>query len=210
MAENVTAFPLAWPHWVKRCASRQRAKFATKRDVRSQSSGYSWKESVQLTVADARRRLQGELDRLGARNAVLSTNVELRLDGQPRSDRREPDDPGAAVYFTLKGKQLCMPCDKWDRVADNIAAIAAHIDAVRRIERYGVQSVEEAFAGFVALPPPLSWRQILGVDEKAGIETVEATFRRLAAQHHPDRGGSTVKMAELNAARDAARRELGA
>jgi phenylpropionate dioxygenase-like ring-hydroxylating dioxygenase large terminal subunit len=31
-----------------------------------------------------------------------------------------------------------MPCDRYTRVADNIAAIAAHIDATRAIERHGV------------------------------------------------------------------------
>lgn len=200
---SVQAYPLQWPHWVKRCTSRQAAKFGKK------VSNGRWQESNSLTVADARDRLQRELDLLGARGPILSSNIELRLDGQPRSGI-EPNDPGIAVYFTLKGKQLCMPCDKWDRVADNIAAIAAHIDAIRRIERYGVQSVEEAFAGFVALPPPLSWRQILGVADGADAKVCEAAYRALARQHHPDNGGSTVKMAELNQARDAMRQEIGA
>lgn len=198
------AYPLQWPHWVKRCASRQSARFS-KRGTNS----LGWQTTKLLTVADARDRLQRELDLLGARGPVLSTNIELRLDGQPRSGI-EPNDPGIAVYFTLKGKPLCMPCDKWDRVADNIAAVAAHIDAVRRIERYGVQSVEEAFAGFAALPPPLSWRDILEVTDGIDLAAGEAAYRRLARKHHPDNGGSTVKMAELNQARDAMRRELGA
>lgn len=104
---------------------------------------------------------------------------------------------------------MCMPCDKWDRLPDNIAAIAAHIDATRKIERYGVQSVEEAFAGFVALPPPLNWKQILGV-RGVSLDEAESAYRELAKRHHPDRGGSVVKMAELNQARDAAREALGA
>jgi hypothetical protein len=33
---------------------------------------------------------------------------------------------------------------------------------------------------------------------------IEAAYKRLALEHHPDRGGSTEKMAALNAARDAA------
>jgi hypothetical protein len=42
------------------------------------------------TIAEAIARLQGELDRLGAADVVLSTNVELRLDGLPRADRAAP------------------------------------------------------------------------------------------------------------------------
>jgi hypothetical protein len=34
-------------------------------------------------------------------------------------------------------------------VADNIAAIAAHIDAIRRQDRYGVGTLDQAFAGYV-------------------------------------------------------------
>lgn len=198
------AYPLQWPHWVKRTASRQNAAFHKKVDT-----GRGWSQSKLLTVADARTRLQDELDRLGARSAVLSTNCELRLDGQPRSDSN-PADPGVAVYFLLKGKQMCMPCDKWGRVADNIAAIAGHIDAIRKIERYGVQSVDEAFAGFVALPPPLQWRDIFQVPVDADLAAGEKAYRDLARRHHPDNGGSTLKMAELNQARYAMRKELGA
>lgn len=39
---------------------------------------------------------------------------------------------------------------------------------------------------------------------------VEARFKELARQHHPDVGGDPVLMAKLNAARDAARLELEA
>ena len=83
---------------------------------------------------------------------VVSTNIETRNDGMPRSDRRDPVDPGVAVYFRANDTDYCMPCDKWNRVADNIAAIAGHIEAIRRIERYGVQTLNDAFSGFVALP----------------------------------------------------------
>jgi hypothetical protein len=58
------------------------------------------------------------------------------------------------VYFKLHGKDRVLACDKWDRVADNIAAIAAHIDAIRRQDRYGVGTIDQAFAGYSALPPP--------------------------------------------------------
>jgi hypothetical protein len=133
MSEGVTAYPLHWPRWVKRASFRTAPRFTS--------------DGKPITVTVARERLQAELDRLGAKNAVLSTNMELRLDGRPRSDRRAPDDPGVAVYFHLGKKSMCMPCDKWDTVAGNIAAIAGHIDALRRIERYGVQSIEQAFAG---------------------------------------------------------------
>ena len=68
---------------------------------------------------------------LGAQRIVISTNAELRQDGFPYSNRRAPEDVGVAVYFTLEGRPYVLPCDKWERVADNLAAIAKHVEAKR-------------------------------------------------------------------------------
>lgn len=169
------------------------------------------KNDKALSVISAVARLEAELDRLGARNPTLSTNVELRLDGRPRSDS-EPKDPGAAVYFSFKGKATVFACDKWDRVADNIAAIAAHIDAIRRIERYGVGSLEQALAGYKALPADSAadWRAVFGF--KAGTapswDAVDSAYKALARELHPDVGGNGEGMTQLNRAREFAAAEL--
>lgn len=124
----------------------------------------------------------------------------------PRSGQPEPTDPGAAVYFKLKGKPRCLACDKWARVADNIAALAQHIDALRRIERYGVGTMEQAFAGYAALPPsPSDWWIVLGVPQEATDAQIDDAYRQLARKSHPDAGGSHSEMARINAARDAAK-----
>lgn len=44
---------------------------------------------------------------------------------------------------------------------------------------------------------------ILGVKPGAGPESITSAYRRRAQNCHPDHGGSTAMMAELNAARDA-------
>lgn len=191
---DATRFPLSWPTGWGRTgrAHRRRAAF------RSRGAALSAWAAVQ--------RLSDELGRLGATGEVLSTNLETRLDGLPRSGQAEPADPGVAVYFRLKGQPRCLACDKWDRVADNIAAIAQHIDALRRIDRYGVGTLEQAFAGYAALPPAAcEWWLVLGVGPDASLETIEDAFRSAMRSAHPDRGGSHEAMVRLNAARDAAR-----
>jgi hypothetical protein len=142
----------------------------------------------------------------------LSTSQKLRLDGTPRSDLSEPADVGAAVYFTLNGQPRVLACDRWNRVADNIAAIAQHIDALRRIERYGIGDLNQAFAGYAALPPiggtqGGDWRAELGFEsgDRLTLEIVEARYRKLLTERHPDRGGSHESVVRLNLARDAAR-----
>lgn len=195
------AYPLHWPAGRPRRTPHQRRRGTF-------SAG-----GVRVSVADALRRLQNELDRLGARLPIVSSNVELRLDGLPRSGQREPEDPGVCVYFQLGGKPHAMPCDTYDRVADNIAAVAEHIKATRAIDRYGVATVAEMFAGFQALPAPGArrpWREVMGFPPEATVtlDMVEARYRRLATTRHPDAGGSAEAMAELNAAREQAREAL--
>ncbi|WP_194150340.1 DnaJ domain-containing protein [Sphingomonas oligophenolica] len=45
-------------------------------------------------------------------------------------------------------------------------------------------------------------REILGVTEGADADAIHAAHRRLAAQVHPDRGGSVDLARRVNAARD--------
>lgn len=203
------AYPLSWPLGWKRTPAhmQQRAKFSTKETVYGEHGSGSWQRSRELTIYAAMRRLADEIGRLGGSGLIVSTNCELRRDGQPRSDRKQPADPGAAVYFKLSGKDRVLACDKWDTVAGNIAAIAAHVDAIRRQERYGVGTMEQAFAGYAALPPPSTenkrpWWRVLGYDipDQLTVDECEARYRSLARERHPDNGGSHEQMSELNSA----------
>lgn len=88
----------------------------------------------------------------------------------------------------------CMAIDRYDRVADNLAAIAATLDAMRAIERHGGAAIlDRAFTGFAALDPPEAhWSAVLGVTTLTPIGEVRATYRRLRSQHHPDNGGNAA------------------
>jgi hypothetical protein len=185
-----TAYPLAWPMGWKRSGSSASAIF--KHDGKP------------LTLERARRRLTDELDRLGATNVVLSTNLVLRADGWPKGGQRAPVDVGAAVYFHLAKRPTVLACDKWDRIEDNIAALAKHIEAMRGMDRWGVGSVEQAFTGYAALPAPDPWWQILGLDgPTCDAEKIRSAWATASRAAHPDRpGGSHDKQARVNAARD--------
>jgi hypothetical protein len=162
-------------------------------------------------VFDATGRLEAEIDRLGGRDAVLSTNVSLRLDGRPRSDE-SPADPGAAVYFGFRGKATVLAADRFRTTADNIAAIAGHIEALRRVERYGVGTIEQALAGYKALPADsaANWRAVFGfaAEARPTVDQLDSAYKAAARSRHPDLGGSDVEMAHVNRARDYALLEL--
>lgn len=185
------AFPLQWPTGWPRTAAhrRQRSKFKPG------------------ALADEAQETRWELQRLGARHPVISTNIELRRDGLPYSNRRSPDDPGVAVYFTYEGRQQCIPCDRWATVEENLRAVWKSIEALRSLERWGAKSfVDAAFTGFTALPSPntaRAWWEVLGVSQHASADEINAAYRSKAKAAHSDTGGSDSAMSELNVARDA-------
>lgn len=194
------AYPLCWPENRPRTTSRASAVFHS-RHVQTSEFGGTWKRKVKLTLADARDDLLGELRMLGATGIVISTNIPLRQDGLPYSGRRAPDDPGAAIYFTRGKRQLCFACDRWDRVEDNIYAVAKTIDALRGIARWGTgDMIEAAFKGFAALPAAKPWHEVLGVPATATNDEIEEAYRREARRRHPDCGGSNEAFHELTAA----------
>jgi DnaJ-class molecular chaperone len=45
-----------------------------------------------------------------------------------------------------------------------------------------------------------NYYQILGVEKSATADDIKRAFRRLASQHHPDKGGDTVKFQEIQEA----------
>ncbi len=149
--------------------------------------------------------LAEELRRLKAAKEVLSTNVKRRVDGVPYSNQAQPNDPGVAVYFELKGKPVSLACDKWNRVEDNVWAIAKHIESLRGQERWGVGSIEQAFRGYMALPAPgessaSDWWKTLGVPINATPDQVRSAYRILAKKHHPDLGGDPEFFRRLQSA----------
>jgi hypothetical protein len=210
------AYPLSWPDGWKRAKVRAGAKFNKREEQKYNLQGQPmFRGKKDLSVADAVQRVLGELEHMGVHDddIIISTNVPLRLDGMPRSDR-EPGDPGAAVYWQKKPHAMrCMAIDQYTRVADNLAAIAATLEAMRAIERHGGATIlERAFLGFAALPEKASqpWREVLGIEGRATLELVESRFRTLVKVRHPDVGGSDEEFQKLQQAREAARMELSA
>lgn len=217
-----TRYPLQWPVGWKRtpASSRGVGRFNKKRTQTTRygdGTTHSWQRSEDVTIGEATNRLLAELERMGVReyDVVISSNLQLRLDGLPRSGQAQPADPGVAVYWRDAGRDRCMAIDLYSKVEQNIAALAATIDAMRAIERHGGASIlDRAFTGFTALPAPIvagmsrPWWEVLQVPRDAKREDVKAAYRRLASAAHPDKeGGSHERMAELNAAQEQALKE---
>lgn len=207
-----TRYPLQWPVGWKRtpAGARGYGRFS-KKSRRYHASGGSFQQTEDITIGEATQRLLTELERMGVReyDVVISSNLQLRLDGLPRSGQAQPADPGVAVYWRDGKQDRCMAIDLYTKVEQNIAALAATIDAMRAIERHGGAAIlDRAFTGFTALPAPIvagmarPWWEVLGVPRDASKDQVTTAYRRLASDAHPDRGGTAERMAEINRARD--------
>lgn len=195
--------PLNWPQGYPRTVARKSALFSSRGSAGGLRS---------LTVTEASKRLKEELARHGVRDMdvdmVVLTNLKVGVSGLPRADQPEPSDPGVVVNWEVNGKPRNMPIDIYDRVADNIAAVAATLKAMRDIERHGGKVIQDkAMEAFDALPAPDSCWQVLGLAYPIKGPTAKAdvlqAFKHAAGQQH-DHRGLPIDMSALVKARDEA------
>ncbi len=177
----IEAYPLQYPTGWKRTKYPKYARFG------------------EHSLAYARDRLIEELNRLGAKDVIISTNIPLRLDGLPRATYKTPEDKGVAVYFKLDGQDQCFPCDRWNKIEHNMWAIMKSIEALRGIERWGGgDMVKASFRGFSALPyyePIITAPSYF--DDCKTLEEVKIKYKHKLKYMHPDVGGSNEDFIEL-------------
>lgn len=176
--EIKTAYPLTWP-------DGQPVTPASERD---------WGAFKATSVDRGRRSIQHAIAQLGGSGIVISTNLPLRLDGEPRGDAKVSANasPGVAVYFNRETRPYVFACDAFTSIGANLRAIYLTIEALRAIQRYGASNMlERAFTGFAALPPAgeggrRHWTEVLGVASNASPVDIREVFRALARRYHPD------------------------
>lgn len=179
MTVVVTRPIVLWPHAETR--GRRRSQFKT-----------AWSDTVTL--------LEREVGLLGGRQAVMQiaiTEDDLRLDGRIRAHAR-PTHPGVIVSFESRHGPLEYATDVFDDWQDNVRAIALGLEALRRVDRYGIAKRGEQYRGWKALeaggPSPARGEEI--IREHGGI-------RQALMATHPDHGGDPDDFAAVQAARDA-------
>jgi hypothetical protein len=169
-------------------------------------------------LAVAASFVRAEINRLNDRwynhddeSVIISSNLELKRNGDPYGNQKEPEDTGVAVYFTLRinrnGKIIERPivvsCDKWKKTSDNLYAIAKDLEAQRARERWGCTNYEQSFRGYLAIPEKCggpSWWEVLNVQPDSRRPLIEFSYKELAKKLHPDAGGSAEGFSRLKEA----------
>lgn len=143
--------------------------------------------------------LERETRMLGARRVVVELAIhetDLRLDGQPYAGTK-PRHPGVTVAFESSHGPLKYTVDRFATWTENVRAIALGLEALRKVDRYGVTSRGEQYAGWKALPAGD------GPSVERGRELIEAHggVRQALMATHPDHGGDPADFADVQAAR---------
>ena len=164
----------------------------------------SWTSTVELLAA--------ELRHLDARQVVVEVGLrdrDLRIDGMPRADARMTSDAVRLSFESKWGPLRYETGEYTGRWNDpgwqaNLRAIALAMQALRKVDRYGVSKRGEQYrgwrqlaAGATALEDAISGpdaarralAEVLGVPNLAGMDEVDVVRRALRLTH-PDRGGN--------------------
>jgi len=143
--------------------------------------------------------LDRELGHLNARRVVVQLHLEereIRLDGMPRANTR-PSSPGVILSFESKHGPLRYLTDVFDRWEDNLRAIALGLEALRKVDRYGITRRGEQYTG---------WRAIEGGgSSESGARALLDSYGGLKAAlraTHPDRGGDVEEFRRVQEARE--------
>lgn len=115
----------------------------------SQRRGSPFEASYSGTLELLRR----ELRMLNARVTVVQLAVnegQIRRDGTLYS-RAMPDHPGVILSFQTSQGHFRYAADRFTHWHANLRAIALALEALRKIERYGIGSGTEQYTGFLQL-----------------------------------------------------------
>jgi hypothetical protein len=175
------------------------------------------------TLDDLRR----ELTALRATAVVLELDVpddRIRIDGQLRAGAR-PSTPAVRLRAQTRHGALALATGEFGGPGDvgwhsNVRAIARTLEALRMVDRYGVQQGAQ-YAGYRAIGAGGAPAPAMTLDEAAvvlvsasGVADVDqlevlgnadlrrALHRKAAARCHPDHGGDVARWLKLQTARE--------
>lgn len=193
---RVEPLPAMWPGVRTLSHQRKRSPFKS-----------NWGSTLQL--------LEREIDMLNGKDVRLALSVrpdQIRIDGGVYASARI-QDPATILSFRASADRLSFPCDRFAWWEDNVRAIALALEALRAVDRYGVQQGRQ-YQGFKALPSstsvPDGVTQILsGIGSLAAaidvltrygpqirpfdLEHTRLMLRTARAKAHPDVHGGTAQ-----------------
>jgi hypothetical protein len=129
--------------------------------------------------------LEAEIERLDGEDLVIGVVCDpsqVGISGNLKAGGRTAvRHPGVEVSFEAGGRRLTFHTDAYGTLVQNVRAVAAGLEALRAVDRYGITSTAEQYAGFAAITAG-------GPDPERGrllVERVGSLTKALRATH-PD------------------------
>lgn len=140
----------------------------------------TWGAAVQL-LADEVAAIGGDDLLVG----IVCDPGALTWDGRFRTrDVPKTSHPGVEVSFDREGGRLTFHTSAFADVRSNVQAIGRGLEALRKVDRYGITSGAEQYAGFRMLPADTKAERGRYIVEQHGGD-VRAALKAT----HPDRQG---------------------
>jgi hypothetical protein len=177
---------------------------------------------MRSSASIAMMKLREELTRIHATDVVLEAGfneTQLRNDDYPRADAK-PSHPRVRLTFKKGGKlAMSMTCGGTTNWWYNVHLIAASLERMRALDRYGCIQSDEQYRGFASLPPgqPIATSEWASVEQACRFladtgglvytggsldaAMLDRFYEQAAKRAHPDAGGSNEQMAKVNRAR---------
>lgn len=194
-------YPLAWPEGRPRTPDQKR--------VKGSYTAHTYTAAAMTVEREIVRWQQ-----VGRRERIVDWQLTALHMGRTRTDNIEP---GASLWFVLGGEKITaganlmvLACDRYTELPQNVRALSLTMERLRLVAEVGAYSLVAAVEGARALPPPerkIDWRATFGLAAGApvSLRTVQAVYRAMAIEA----GEGSDQLITLNAAIEAARKELG-
>lgn len=145
-------------------------------------------------------QLHHELRCLNAKDVVFQVAFReddfRKTDGQPKTNARAAH-PGVILAFDSKYGPLKYATDTFTDFQSNVRAITLGLEALRKVDRYGITKRGEQYTGWKALPSAAASLVARGqrlIEEHGGVTAaLKAT--------HPDHGGDPDDFHAVQSAR---------
>lgn len=142
-----------------------------------------------------------------------------RQDGRPRA-HAVAEHPGVIFSLDSMHGPLSYPCDTFTTWQDNLRAVALALEALRKVDRYGVTKRGEQYRGFLAIEATsgpagfgdwseaLVWLvDLVGASELPGEAAPAIVLRKAQRLSHPDFGGDAATFQRVSFAEAKLREE---
>lgn len=170
--------------------------------------------------------LARELRHLDAKNIVVELDLQerdLRLDGLPRADARLASDAVRISFESKWGPQRIETAEftgRWNAPGwqANVRAIALGLEALRKVDRYGISKRGEQYRGWRALPQNVGdptdkivtrddalvlLEHVLGNPLASTSPAVlGAAVKEAIRKTHPDAGGNATEFRKVMKAKE--------